>query len=584
MATTASTYYNKININYPTAGRDNDSQSFRDNFTNIKRALSSTDEVVSELKLGMVTTSTVNNFGFNTIKRANLQDCSVNVYDATDIKSQTALVDYSQGSYQKFKVAAGPTNFNVINWPQFQSKELCGSVILSITPTSVNTTIVSFQENYIPVGETVLPFIFSSTLPIFFELWSDNGGTDVYVNQIGYKSGVVATGTDLTAYNSITIGTNKYTTGTDFSTVVSVDTGVDPKIGVLGVLPYQFRTNIVDTAYLSGPTASHLSLVDTSGIRAGATFNFTSTNTTYVVDTISSSSITTTVPFTVQPAPPFTTSSQMVTIGGEDLFLGPEIVFTNPVFPNQTTILTFAANTVTSVTGKGGDLKGQVYANSATLYIAHADFGDTEQNWLKIYGSDYIDNQLAITNDARGLVNGTTAVTQAVTDNTSKLATNAFVHDIMPAGAIIMWYGSISTIPTGWALCDGSVVNSLQTPNLIDRFIVGAGNVYPVNDTGGSADAVLVLHNHAGAVGSHSHSYTDRYYAEAAVIVGTGFPVPSATGSGDSDGDNGYALAVGDTTGATQPSLTINSSGESGIDKNLPPYYALCYIMKVTGA
>ena len=73
-----------------------------------------------------------------------------------------------------------------------------------------------------------------------------------------------------------------------------------------------------------------------------------------------------------------------------------------------------------------------------------------------------------------------------------------------PVGTIIAWGGSTASIPTGYQLCDGGAVesNTLQAitganvPDLRDRFIVGAGNNYSVDATGGSADATLVSHSH----------------------------------------------------------------------------------------
>jgi hypothetical protein len=59
-------------------------------------------------------------------------------------------------------------------------------------------------------------------------------------------------------------------------------------------------------------------------------------------------------------------------------------------------------------------------------------------------------------------------------------------------GMIILWSGSIASIPSGFALCDGTS----GTPDLRDRFIVGAGSTYAVDATGGSADATLPTHTH----------------------------------------------------------------------------------------
>ena len=80
--------------------------------------------------------------------------------------------------------------------------------------------------------------------------------------------------------------------------------------------------------------------------------------------------------------------------------------------------------------------------------------------------------------------------------------------DSFPTGGIILWSGAANAIPTGWVLCDGQ--NS--TPDLRNRFVVGAGDSYAVDATGGSADATLVSHTHGsgnlgtGNAGSHSHS------------------------------------------------------------------------------
>ena len=64
------------------------------------------------------------------------------------------------------------------------------------------------------------------------------------------------------------------------------------------------------------------------------------------------------------------------------------------------------------------------------------------------------------------------------------LGTSASTTPI-PAGSIIMWSGSIGAIPTGYYLCDGQN----GTPDLRDRFVVGAGNTYAVGNTGGFTSA-----------------------------------------------------------------------------------------------
>lgn len=82
--------------------------------------------------------------------------------------------------------------------------------------------------------------------------------------------------------------------------------------------------------------------------------------------------------------------------------------------------------------------------------------------------------------------------------------TFTFSSDAFPSGGIILWSGSTSNIPSGWVLCNGS--NS--TPDLRDKFIIGAGNSYNVGTTGGSKDAILVSHSHTATTGAQSANHT----------------------------------------------------------------------------
>jgi microcystin-dependent protein len=83
-------------------------------------------------------------------------------------------------------------------------------------------------------------------------------------------------------------------------------------------------------------------------------------------------------------------------------------------------------------------------------------------------------------------------VTNAIEDNavTSTKTVGDITNFLVPAGAIIMWSGA--SVPSGWALCDGTN----DTPNLVNRFVVGAGSTYSLDATGGSANATLPSHTH----------------------------------------------------------------------------------------
>jgi hypothetical protein len=143
---------------------------------------------------------------------------------------------------------------------------------------------------------------------------------------------------------------------------------------------------------------------------------------------------------------------------------------------------------------------------------------------------------------------------------------------VIPPGGIIMWSGAEVNIPAGWLLCNGSN----GTPDLRNRFVVGAGtgSAYAVGATGGSANAVVVSHTHTATVSDPGHFHNSptgdefKYYGNSG-IVGNG---PSG-------------LRTTDTLGITQTkttgiSVSNSTEGVSGTNANLPPYYALCYIMK----
>jgi len=211
----------------------------------------------------------------------------------------------------------------------------------------------------------------------------------------------------------------------------------------------------------------------------------------------------------------------------------------------------------------------------ATNFLAKDSLADADP--LKIIkGSDFDTEfnalQVAVNTKANTIsptFTGTPlAPTATAATNTTQLATTEFVTTAIsasfPSGGIIIWSGSAATIPTGWLLCNGSS----STPDLRDRFVVGAGSTYAVNATGGSATAVVVSHTHTATVTDPTHAHTiPNTVADA--IGGSGAQ-PSYRGSGTT------------STSSASTGITVANSttGVSGTNANLPPYYALCYIMK----
>jgi microcystin-dependent protein len=140
----------------------------------------------------------------------------------------------------------------------------------------------------------------------------------------------------------------------------------------------------------------------------------------------------------------------------------------------------------------------------------------------------------------------------------------------VPQGGIILWSGSVASIPSGWFLCNGSN----GTPDLRNRFVVGAGSTYAVNATGGADTVTLTTaqipsHTHTATVNDPGHSH--------------GIELGGNTGGGLNTG--GASLPLGTSTTAISPSgtnisVSIGSTGGGGSHENRPPYYALAYIMK----
>jgi microcystin-dependent protein len=160
-------------------------------------------------------------------------------------------------------------------------------------------------------------------------------------------------------------------------------------------------------------------------------------------------------------------------------------------------------------------------------------------------------------------VTGTSSFTGAVT-LTGGIAGGGFI----PTGGIIIWSGAANAIPTGWLLCNGSS----GTPDLRNRFVVGAGSTYAVGATGGSADAIVVSHTHTATVTDPGHSHT----VTASTNISYDKP-GSNKGASEFNQTSSSIIVESATTGI---SVSNASTGSSGTNANLPPYYALCYIMK----
>jgi hypothetical protein len=174
-----------------------------------------------------------------------------------------------------------------------------------------------------------------------------------------------------------------------------------------------------------------------------------------------------------------------------------------------------------------------------------------------------------VVSGATQLVGVATAPTAPAGTANNQVATTAFViNNGVPSGCILLWSGSIISIPSGWYLCDGTN----GTPNLTDRFIVGAGSAYNVGNIGGSANSIVVSHTHTATVTDPGHAHSTTAWMGGA----------SPGQGGGADGGQRLSSLVAVTSSASFTGITVSntSAGASGTNANLPPYYALAYIMK----
>lgn len=115
-----------------------------------------------------------------------------------------------------------------------------------------------------------------------------------------------------------------------------------------------------------------------------------------------------------------------------------------------------------------------------------------------------------------------------------------FVPPSYMLNSIIMWDTDTAPIPSGWYLCDGNN----GTPDLTDRFILGAGDTFANGDQGGST--------------SHDHTFT---------------------GDGHIHGSGGSPVCEFGTDVQTRQA-SEPAVGTTDLKFGRNPYYTLCFIMR----
>jgi len=159
------------------------------------------------------------------------------------------------------------------------------------------------------------------------------------------------------------------------------------------------------------------------------------------------------------------------------------------------------------------------------------------------------------------------------------LQTTTQALSIVPRGCILMWSGTLASIPGGWQLCDGTN----GTPNLQDRFLLGVVQGQDPGEVGGAHNRQLdggnlPRHDHSFTTeyaGTHQHTIADYVRDYNIYQTGTSYPSPFA----NSNLTTMYHLS--DPNGSHQHTGTTDHKGDSTLFDNRPAYYRLAFIMKL---
>lgn len=301
--------------------------------------------------------------------------------------------------------------------------------------------------------------------------------------------------------------------------------------------------------------------------------------------------------------------------GGEEIHIG----------PNAPEVSAYSESTVwIQPDGNGPGLDNLFYKDPETGEWSSTMLASDPPNEIYISPDEPTDPEVELWID-------TDEVGRTEADLEAKYATKTYVDVAMPIGSIIAYGGS--SAPEGWHLCDGSehnspalelIIGSAFSPDLQDRFVIAAGRQYVVDQTGGAKEVQLgiehlpshahgggtgnvdINHQHTGRTGHHADGY-NAAHAHAGTNFRTGTGGPPEAGGWDGNifkrhtdaAPGGYWNDININAANTdhQHDFTSNwmsqnnvhnhaipAEGGNQAHENMPPFYALTYIIKKVGS
>ena len=186
----------ELDTEFPVPGQDNDSQGFRDNFTNVKTNLDTAKTEIETLQNTVVTKNADTTFLTNsqgnptTLIRANLKNFSVATYTPVDGQpiNSTLTLDFDVGDYQIYDLGTEDVEvtFNQSGWP---GAGRVGKITLELTSSAAGGTTISFDNNldvkFDSSWDEGTTLIANDTNPVFIELWTRQGGTTIFARNLG---------------------------------------------------------------------------------------------------------------------------------------------------------------------------------------------------------------------------------------------------------------------------------------------------------------------------------------------------------------------------------------------------------------
>ena len=172
-----------IDGTFPTAGQDNSSQGFRDNFTSIKNNFTTAKNEITSLQDNTAVTNGPTSFNDNVVSRAVLKDTSETVYPHTTV-SGSITINHENGHYQTLTTSGSIT----LAFTNFPASSTLGRIILDVTFASTAHTLttpaaVLHADNVTGTsGNTVTA---PSTGRYLYEFMTPDGGTTVLMHQLG---------------------------------------------------------------------------------------------------------------------------------------------------------------------------------------------------------------------------------------------------------------------------------------------------------------------------------------------------------------------------------------------------------------